>query len=65
MILCTWNSIKVKCIETGVIYRSISECSRELSIPPSSISEVCNGILTQTHGFHFEKIIDTETTEKE
>ena len=33
---------KVKCIETGVVYDSIAECSKELNLNRNKISDVCN-----------------------
>lgn len=41
----------VKCLNTGVVYRSISEAKRELNLPKSThIQEVCAGKLKQTKG---------------
>lgn len=41
----------VKCLNTGVVYRSISEAKRELGLPKSThIQEVCAGKLKQTKG---------------
>lgn len=45
---------KVICIETGKIYNSISECSRELKIAGSCISNVCLGNRKTAGGFHFK-----------
>lgn len=41
----------VKCLNTGVVYRSISEAKRELNLPKSThIQEVCAGKLKQAKG---------------
>ena len=41
----------VKCLNTGVVYRSISEAKRELNLQKSThIQEVCAGKLKQTRG---------------
>lgn len=42
---------KVYCLETGKTYNCISDASRELGV--NHISDVCNGKLKQTHGYHF------------
>ena len=49
-------SKKVRCIETGVIYESLTEASRQTSIAVSSISECCNGKRKTAGGFHWEYI---------
>lgn len=46
-------SRKVKCIETGIIYSSISEASKETNITTSNIIAVCQGIYKQTHNCHW------------
>lgn len=50
------TNIKVKCIETGIIYRSYSECGRQMGLDASSISKVCRGELKHFHNYHFEKV---------
>lgn len=48
---------KVKCIETGVIYNSMSEAGRALGIDPASISyAVANNKATK--GYTFQIVID-------
>ena len=49
-------SKKVRCIETGVIYESLTEASRQTSIAVSNISECCNGKRKTAGGFHWEYI---------
>ena len=46
------NNIKVRCIETGIIYRSFSECGRQMGLDKSSISKVCRGELKHFHNYH-------------
>lgn len=48
------NGKMVKCIETGVIYDSISEASRDYNTSPICISRVCNGVRESFMGIHFE-----------
>lgn len=44
----------VKCLNTGVVYRSISEAKRELNLPKSThIQEVCAGKLKQAKGLEW------------
>lgn len=47
---------RVRCIETGIIYESLSEASRQTGIAQSSISECCNGKRKTAGGFHWEYI---------
>lgn len=46
----------VRCIETGVIYPSTREASRQTKISLTSISYCCNGKLKTAGGLHFEFI---------
>lgn len=45
---------KVICVETQKVYNSIAECSKELGIASSSISNVCLGNRQSAGGLHFE-----------
>ena len=45
---------KVRCIETGIVYSSISEASRQTGINIGSISQCCNGKQKTAGGFHWE-----------
>ena len=50
-------SIKsVKCMETGKIYQSISDASRDTGIPISALSNYLSGKLTHTKGLHWELV---------
>ena len=52
---------KIKCIETGVIYASITEASNKLKISRASISRVLNGDEGNAQGFQFELIPHEKT----
>jgi group I intron endonuclease len=50
------KKVKIICIETGIIYGSISEAAKELSISKGNISRVLSGKYKQTNGFSFKEI---------
>ena len=53
----TKNCKQVRCIETGIIYRSAREASRKAGVNISSICTVCNGGRLHTAGgYHWEYI---------
>lgn len=45
---------RVCCIETGIIYESLSEAARQTGIDKSSISKCCCGKRKTAGGFHWE-----------
>lgn len=45
---------KVICVETGKIFRTISEAAKELDLNPGNISNVCYGRSKTAGGYHFE-----------
>ena len=47
-----WSAIR--CIETGVVYDSMSECERETGISHGLISRHMSGKIKAAKGFHFE-----------
>ena len=49
---------KCQCIETGVIYNSITECANKMGIPEarSHINRVCRGKAKQTRGYTFKYV---------
>ena len=49
------NSIKVKCVETGIIYNSYTEAALSVGVNKSRISLVCNGKAKTAGGYHWEK----------
>lgn len=54
----TDQAIKVRCIETGVIYRSIGEASRAHNFTQSNLQQHFRGKTKKCAGFTFEKIIE-------
>lgn len=49
------------CIESGKIYKSITEASRELKIPVAIISAIAKGEYAAYHGLHFKYYKKGET----
>ena len=49
-------SKSTRCIETGKIYRSATEASKNISISRSCIVECCNGKQKTAGGYHWEYI---------
>ena len=48
---------RIKVLETGDIYDSIKECSRELHVSPSTISKCLNyNFYRNIYGYHFEEV---------
>ena len=47
---------KVRCIETGEVYNSQNEASRNLGVKQQAIGRVLKGELKQTGGYHFEYV---------
>lgn len=45
---------QVKVVETGNVYRSISECARFLNVKSSNISACLSGKAKSVKGYHFE-----------
>ena len=54
----TDQAIKVRCIETGAIYRSIGEASRAHNFTQSNLHQHFRGKTKKCAGFTFEKIIE-------
>lgn len=48
------QSIKVRCIENGIVYDSGKEAARQLNINDGKILKCCSGKSKQTYGYHFE-----------
>lgn len=51
---------KVYCEELNIIYKSVQECSRQLGIPATNISKLCNGRGKTLKGYHL-KYYDDDT----
>lgn len=47
---------KVLCVETGEVYKSISEAGRQLGISFKAISNVCRGKSKTSGGYHWEYV---------
>ena len=50
------NGMKIKCIETGMIFKSQSEAARYYSIPQPSISQAIRGKYHTAGNYHWEVI---------
>ena len=50
------QSKSVRCIETGVIYKSVIEARRQTNIDDSNISKCCRGIYKTSGGYHWEYV---------
>ena len=48
--------VKVKCLENGIIYDSIIECSKELNVDRRSIFRQLRGEIDKVKGFTFERV---------
>lgn len=46
----------ILCHETGQVFQSVREASRQLNIAASLISRCCNKKIKSTHGYHFDFI---------
>lgn len=46
----------VQCVETGIIYESIKEASRQTGLAKNKISYCCRGIRNKTGGYHWKFI---------
>ena len=53
----TLLSKPVLCLETGVVYPSMTEASRQTGIDDGSISLCCNGKRKTAGGFHWQKVV--------
>ena len=53
-------SVSVVCLETGEVYPSMCEASRQTCINLGRISECCNGKRKTAGGFHWAKFIEGE-----
>ena len=50
----TKTSKKVICIETGIVYQSLSEIKRQIGFSQSNISQCCNGKRKSAYKFHWK-----------
>lgn len=49
---------KVRVVETGVVYKSINACARDLGANRRHIQDCLNGRLNKHHGYHYEEVIE-------
>ena len=49
---------KVRCVETGEIFESVSAATKFFNAEPTQISRVCRGVRKTYHGYHFEFVKD-------
>lgn len=59
------TSRKVICIETGRIFDSIRECSKEMNIPEGTLACHLTGRKKSCHGFHFQYWNESEVMPNE
>lgn len=53
---CYLGTRKVKCIETGIIYDSVTECAKANHANISKITDCCKGRRKTTNKLHFQYI---------
>lgn len=56
----TYNTKKVICVETGVIYASLREAERQTGIGNASISKACKNKAVLAGGYHWKYIEEEE-----
>lgn len=50
---CYQGTKSVRCLETGVIYKSVSECAKENNVHVSKVTDCCRGRRKSTNHLHF------------
>ena len=53
------NKRKVYCEELDTVYESVQDCGRQLGIPATNISKLCNGRGKTLKGYHLKYYDDT------
>lgn len=48
------RSKPIVCLETGVVYDSLTAAANDLGLAISAISQCCSGKAKSTHGYHFQ-----------
>lgn len=51
-----WSN-PVICLETGNVYRTVTDCANELSLNRQHISRCLIGSLGSYHGYHFDTVL--------
>lgn len=57
--------IKVRCVETGEVYDSITDAATAINGDPSTISKCVRGVLKTHKGYHWERVLDDTENEWE
>lgn len=50
------RQVKIRVIETGIVYESIHECGRSIGCNPTIIGQCLSGRQKSCNGYHFEKL---------
>lgn len=50
----------VRCIETGIVYRSASEAARMMGLDRGNVNKACDRPTRGVYGYHFERVIILE-----
>ena len=50
------RQVKVRVVETGEIFNSISECANSLGLNICNVSQCVTGVAYSHRGYHFEKV---------
>lgn len=53
------NKKPIYCLELNTVFESVQECSRQLNIPATNISKLCNGRGKTLKGYHLSYYNDT------
>jgi len=59
------NRKKVVCLDTAVVYKSITEASEKTGVSKKSIAGICNHLKYSSHGLHFDWATKDEYTIEE
>lgn len=51
---CCSGAKKIICVETGQVFRTISEAAEKMNLDQGNISRICNGKGQTTGGYHFK-----------
>ena len=54
------NFSKIRCVETGAVYKSCSAAARAVNLHPYSINSVVNGKQKTAGGYHWERVIEED-----
>lgn len=57
--------MKVKCLETGIVYKTLFEAGKAMGLRSTLIGRVCSGQRGHTGHYHFEYVFDDPKPKKE